>query len=520
MTPEQRRILGSSLTGSLDENLRIIRETFHYPRNSDLTVRVLRIERRAGFVRAAVVYMVGLADEETIRDNVIAPMLRLSQTEKPERISARSVMENTISSPRVRTATTFSQIVDSLVEGGSVVLIDGDDVALLLGTESAEHRAVSESPTEAVVRGPHTGFIENVSANVALVRGMLASPDLVAERIFVGARSHSPYVIMYMEGVANPKIVDEVRRRITSLSVDAIGVAGYLSNQIQDTPLDPLPTYIATERPDTCAFMISEGHVCIMDSSPSAILVPATIWSLLHSPEDYYIHFLPASLIRLLRWLALFSTLYASAIYVAVVTFHPSMLPTELLFAVAATREAVPFPAAFEVMFMEAAFELIREAGLRIPTIVGPTIGIVGAVILGQAAVQAGIISPILVVIVAIAGLGSFAIPNYNLSLYVRIVRYLLIGAAAVLGIPGLSLATLLLMTHIAGKKSFGVPVTAPLVPSFPHSPDLMVVGPPASMVRRPGHLHPLDAVRRKPVKGIENPGPPRPRNESGEARS
>lgn len=519
MTPERRRILGSDLTESLEENLTVIREIFHYPRNSDLTIRALKIERRAGPVRAAVLYIVGLADEETIRDNVIAPLLSLSESDMPERITTQTVMESAISCPRVKTAAKFSQLVDSLVGGGSVVLIDGDNTALLLRTESAEHRAVNESPAEAVVRGPHTGFIENLSANVALIRGMLASPDLVAERVLVGSRSHSPYVIMYLEGVANPKLVDEVRRRITSLSIDVAPVAGYIINHIQDSPLDPLPTYIATERPDTCAFMIAEGHVCIVDASPSAVLVPATIWSLLHSPEDYYIHFVPATLIRLLRWLALFTTLFASAIYVAVVTHHPSMLPTELLFAVAATREAVPFPAGFEVVFMEAAFELIREAGLRIPTIVGPTIGIVGAVILGQAAVQAGIISPILVVIVAIAGLGSFAIPNYNLSLYSRLVRYLLIISASLLGIPGLSLATLILMTHIAGKKSFGVPVTAPLIPNSPHSRDLVIVGPPTSMVRRPSHLHPLDEVRQKPVPGgIENPGPPRPQNEGGEA--
>lgn len=217
---------------------------------------------------------------------------------------------------------------------------------------------------------------------------------------------------------------------------------------------------------------------------------------MMHSPEDYYINPFVATFVRGIRWLALFAVLYSSAIYVSLVTFHPEMIPTELLFSIAASRETIPFPAVVEVLLMEGAFELIREAGLRVPTLVGPTIGIVGAVILGQAAVQARVVSPILVVVVALSGLSSFAIPNYDLGLAARLTRFLMIAMASILGIPGLTVMTMVLLIYVFSLRSFGVPITAPLVPAWPHAPDILGIGPVWMMRNRPGHLRPLDRER------------------------
>ena len=198
----------------------------------------------------------------------------------------------------------------------------------------------------------------------------------------------------------------------------------------------------------------------------------------MHSAEDYYIHPFPATALRLVRYMALFATIYASAMYVAVVTFHPEMIPTELMFAIASSREVVPFPAALEVTLMEIAFELVREAGVRIPTVIGPTIGILGAVVLGQAAVQASIVSPILVVVVAIAGLGSFAIPNYDLGLFARVTKFLDDRRGGNIRIPGVTLASVAMLAQILSLRSMGTPVTAPLIPSWKRNRDLIVTAP------------------------------------------
>jgi spore germination protein KA len=519
MSPEERRVMGSDLTKSLDENLKTIRGVFHSPRNADLIVRRFKIKKKIGWVSAAIVYMVGLVDEAAIRRGLLESLLRPNQSGKGADVSIRSLMEKYVSELQVKRATKFAHVTAAVVEGESVLLVDGDNTALACDTRSPEHRAITESPTEAVIRGPHTGFVENLRTNVALVRTTLASPKLVSERFYVGARGHTPVAVLYLEGVVNPKLVEEVRRRVTSVRKDVVGTTTMLAHLVEDSPLDPFPTFIATERPDMVAHMLAEGHIAIMDNSPSVVLVPATVWSIMHSSEDYYIHFIPATAIRLLRWLALFFTIYGSAAYVAIATFHPTMIPTEMLFAMAASRESVPFPAALEVLAMEVAFELIREAGIRIPSVAGPTIGIVGAVVLGQAAVQASIVSPIPVVVVAIAGLGSFAIPNYSLTLYARLVKFVMIGAAALLGIPGLTLATLVLAGHIFSLRSYGVPVTAPLLPNWPHSMDLVLRSHLKAMDTRPGYTRPLDLRRQKEDAGIHRPYSSKPSGEGGEAR-
>lgn len=498
MSGEERRVMGARLAKSLEHNLKTVRGIFHSPRNADLVVRQFKIRTGKGWTGAAIVFMAGLVDRDAIRLHLLLPLMNYARAGAAISASAQSLAERSISQLQVRTLTVYSHIASSVVEGECVLLVDGDDSAVAFETRFPEHRPISESPTEAVVRGPHTGLIENLTVNIGLIRTNLPSPDLVSERYYVGARGHMVLGIMYLEGVVNPKLVDEVRKRIASVRADALITLTAFIHLIQDSPLDPYPSYIATERPDMVASMVAEGHVAILGCSPTAILVPAPVWSLMHSSEDYYIHFVPASAIRILRWLALISTTYASALYVAVVSYHPSMLPTELLFAMAAAREAVPFPSSVEVLGMEVVFELLREAVIRIPSVIGPTIGIVGAVLLGQAAVQASIVSPILIVVVAISGLGAFAIPNYNLSLYARLLKFVMIVSAALLGIPGLTFATLALLAHIFSLRSFGVPVTAPLFPNWPHSPDLILKGPPGSMKNRPGHTRPLDIQRIK----------------------
>lgn len=499
MSHEKRRILASDISRSIDKNLQVIMDIFHAPRNAGLIIRGIEVKTDRGAVRVALLYMEGLIDGDTVKRNLIAPLNRLNTLDKPVRFDSETAFQH-IGEAQVFTARKYSQITMALVEGECVIFIDGEQEALTADTRSIKHRQVEESPTEAVVRGPHEGFVENLRENIALIRRRLATPDLVAERHMVGARGHTPLVIAYLEGVVNPKFVDEIRRAIDSISADLVP-AGDITTWFQPVKWFPFPTYISTERPDRVAAMIAEGHVALVNDSPNVLLLPATIIGLMNSAEDYYVHPVPASMLRLIRYLAFFVTLYSSAMYVAITTFHPEMLPTELMFAIASAREVVPFPGALEVALMEVAFELVREAGVRIPSVIGPTIGIVGAVVLGQAAVQASIVSPIPVVVVAIAGLGSFAIPNYDLSLFARTMKFLLILVAAIFGIPGLTLASLLLMAEILSVRSLGQPITAPIIPFWRKNLDNIIVGPVSKLNKRPGFLRPQE-VR----SGRENP--------------
>ena len=506
MTLQEREVLASNLTKSLDENLKIVMDIFHAPRNADLIVRKFDIRAKNGTKEAALVFMSGLVEETTIRRDLLGPLMKINLTKHKVNVSIEEACRRLVPELQVKTGRTFSEVVGAAVEGKTVLLIDGDTGALIVETRSVEHRSVEESPNEAVIRGPHAGFVENIRTNVSLVRQHIATPQLVSEYMYVGARAHDPIALVYIEGIVNPKLLEEVRRRILNVRADSAGTIPQLVHLIEDHPNNPFPTIQLTERPDKVASMILEGHVAVIGNSPAAMVLPSTLWGLMHSSEDHYIHFIPASFLRFIRWGALFATFYASAFYVAVVTYHPEMIPTQLLFAIASSREPIPFPTGIEVFFMEIALELIREAGIRIPTIIGPTIGIVGAVILGQAAVAANIVSPILVVVIAISGLGSFAIPNYDLVLVARILKFIMILVAAVLGIPGLTMATVVLVTNLFSLRSFGVPLTAPVLPWSRHNPDILIHGPWYRVETRPQNLRPLDAKSRTRIHRPETP--------------
>jgi len=509
MSETEREDLGRRLDKSLRENISTIMDTFHAPRNSDLTVREIEINWRDGRRRAVCLFIDGLSDLETIRRHVLAPLLSMDHDAGRSSVDPRCLAKKVLSGTFVDFGDTFSEVVAAIVGGETVLLVDGEDLGVIVQTRNPEHRAIVESPAEAVVRGPHAGFVENFRENVTMIRLLLETPQLVTEQLHVGARSHALFGIMYIEGIVNPKLVDEVRRRITSVESGLLMTMTILERLIEDEPYSPYPVMLVTERPDRVASMLAEGHVAIVDSSPSVAVVPVTLWTLMQSPEDYYIHFVAASFVRVIRWAALLSTLYASSLYVAIVTFHHEMIPTELLFTIAASREAVPFPAALEVVVMEAAFELIREAGVRIPTIIGPTLGIVGAVIIGQAAVTATVVSPILVVVVAISGLASFAIPNYELGVLLRMTRFAMILAAAALGLPGVTMLSVFLLARLCIMRSFGVPVLAPVLPSWRHSADTFLEGPLWIMRKRPQTARPLEDDRQpqraRPVKPGES---------------
>lgn len=493
---------GEPLATSLADNRRRLEAAFNIPPNVDMVVRPFTIGTRPP-LKALAAYMQGLAKRDIINNAILTSLMQLAHLD-PTPLDRRQFVEEIASrwlpGNEVKILTTWPQVIDEIIFGATVVLVEGSDRALAVETRGWDYRSVEEPQSEMLVRGPHEGFVENFRTNTGLVRKMLRSERLVTEMTTVGRLGKAFLAIMYVEGLANPKLINEVRRRVATIEVDCVADTGILEQLIEDYPLAFMPSMLATQRPDRVAAHLGEGHVALLlDSSPYALVMPTTFFTLVHSPEDHYLRWPFGAFMRVIRMGAFFIALTLPALYVAITNYHHEMIPTELMLSIAAAREIVPFPTAMEVFLMEGAFELIREAGLRVPTVIGPTIGIVGALILGQAAVQAGIISPLLVIVVALTALGSFGIPDYGLQFGVRISRFLFILAGSALGFLGIAAGLVVLALHLASLKSFGVPVLSPRAP-YRKSRDVILRGPIYQDEERPAYLRPLEPRRQAEI--------------------
>ncbi|MHB8170559.1 MAG: spore germination protein [Thermincolia bacterium] len=462
---------------SLESNLTKLKARFHIPPNADIVIREFTIPLDPP-LKVAIAFMEGLASRDTINSHILLPLMLLSNLDDKNfnQDDFSLVMDRLLPGNQVEEKDIFQDLVEGILAGTTMILLDGYNKGLLVETKGWEHRTVGRPNAENVVRGPQEAFVEHIRVNTALVRKRLRCDTLITEMVKVGRLSNVDCAILYLEGLTNPKLVEEVHRRIKDIDTDYITDSGTLEQFIEDNPFSIIPGQLYTERPDRVAAHLVEGHVAIMvDGDPFVLIVPVTFWSLLHAAEDAYIRWPYASLLRIIRVLAVLMTLLLPSFYIAIVNFHPEMIPTDLLLAVAASREIIPFPAVWEIIFMEISFELIREASIRIPSLIGPTLGIVGAIILGQAAVQANIISPLLVIIVALTGLGSFAIPNFSLSLAMRFLRFILLFFSGSFGFYGLAIAVFIVVIHICGQKTFGVPILSPVSPFRPPSKDLII---------------------------------------------
>ena len=382
--------------------------------------------------------------------------------------------------------------------GNVALLIDGESQAYVMNVSAFEGRGVEKPDNESVVKGPKEAFSEKVDINLSLVRKRLRNENLTAEKIVISKRSNNQVHLLYLKDIANNKLLENIGNRLNRLDTDAIQNLSLLEQYIEERTYSIFPSILYTERPDRAASSLEDGYfVLLMDNSPDCLILPATFWAFFHTPEDHYLRFIYGNFTRLLRIIAIFITLFTSAIYIAVVSFHIEMVPPDLLLAIAASREKVPFPAFFEVLMMELAFELIREAGLRIPTPIGPTIGIVGALILGQAAVEANMVSPIVVIVVALSGLSSFAIGDLSLNFAARLIRFLFIIVAGMFGIYGMTGLLALGLFYLVSLKSFGVPYLAPLTPNYLSSKGSMFRRALPKEIFRPGYLKPKDMKKR-----------------------
>ncbi|TVY07803.1 spore germination protein [Paenibacillus cremeus] len=485
----------------LESNVGFFKEAFSYPANNSLKIRELFIPVLE--LEAVILYIEGAVDTQKIQKHIIDPLLDPSLILTSDEDITKSLLKGTLTTSDGYQILDIQACLNDLLNGNTLILFEGLSDALSIYTQGFEKRAISSPKTENVLIGPKESFVESAFTNRSLIRKHIKDVNLMFETILIDERAKNQISIVYLKDVAGPDLIDKVKKRVAQIGKSSVQTLSILAQHIEERPYSVIPTTIMTERPDRACSFILEGHVAIlMENSPYALVVPVTFWALFQTAEDIYTRWAYGNFIRIVRLLAIFIALLLPSLYVAVSTFHEEMIQTDLLLAIGATRERVPFPALVEVLIMEVAFELIREAGIRIPTMMGPTIGIVGALILGQAAVDANIISPILVIIVALTGLSSFAIAEINFNFGVRILRFLVLFISSLLGFFGIALFLSALLAYMVSLKSFGVPFLSPLAPFNRSSNDMIYRSPVWKMWLRPTNQEPLDKVRGNKPEG------------------
>lgn len=393
--------------------------------------------------------------------------------------------------------------IRGILIGDAVLFVEGFAGALKIPDKGYPNMGVYESDTEKVVRGSNESFTESEKANTALIRKRIRNTGLKVIEFQVGVRSFTNVAIVYIEDLAEPALVEEIKRRLTEYEIDGVLDSGVLEQLAEERWYSPFPQFHSTRRPDRAAMSVLEGKVVVVvDNSPVALLLPADVNSFLKTTDDYYNRFFMASFARIIRYVSAFFSLTLPGLYLAVTNFHTQILPTPLLLSFWEARIGVPFPAALEVLLMELSFELLREAGVRLPGAMGNTIGIVGGLIIGQAAVDANLVSPIVVIVVAFTALCSFAIPNEEFAFSFRILKFLLIFLSAWLGFFGFLIGIFAVLIHMAGLKSFDIPYLTPYVGAqlneYQDEKDSIIRFPLKMLWKRPIYANPNERTKLK----------------------
>jgi spore germination protein len=481
------------LSTSLEQNKQRLEDLF---RNcSDVVFRSLQLGTR---LNGLIVYVEGIVNSEDLSDYAIRPLL-LSKASGQD-IDPESIEKSTLTISKFSEAAHLASFLNAILAGNAGLLIDGQSKATILNVKGGTRRGVQEPQTESVVRGPREGFTENLRVNTSLVRFKIKTPRLKTISYTIGQHTQTNVVLAYMEGLADPEILREVEKRLQDIRIDGVLESGYIEELIEDSPYSPFPQLQYSERPDTIAAQLLEGRFAIfVDGTPFVLSGPVVFAQFLQASEDYYERYMVSNLIRWLRCMFLFLALFLPALYIATTTFHQDMLPTNLLLSIAAARESIPFPALVEALIMEISFEALREAGIRLPKTVGQAVSILGALVIGQAAVEAGIVSAPMVIIVSVTGIASFTIPRFNMSISIRILRFPLMIMGGLFGLFGIIIGTVWLAIHLCHLRSFGVPYLSGFAPYRKDDmKDIFIRVPWWKMVLRPRSISHANRQRMK----------------------
>lgn len=434
---------------------------------ADILIRPMRLGEKSK-VDCLMVYIEVAVSNMMLDDSAIGKMVNHFWEISPEQIQ-EFVRNNSLGIADVRKFDYMEEAFAALLAGNAVFFLDGFDKAMKISSKGYPNMGVSGAETEKVLRGSREGFTDAVKTNSALVRKRIRDTRLKVEEISVGVRSNTMIQVLYIEDLVQEELLEEVKERLEEFEIDGILDSGMLEQLTEEAWYSPFPQYQTTERPDRAAQELLNGKIVVIcDNTPYVLILPSSFNGFMESSEDWYHHFETASFLRVLRYLALFTAVLLPGLYLAVTRFHTQILPTNLLLSFAEAREGVPFSSVTELIFLELSFELIREAGVRVPGALGNAIGIVGGLVVGQAAVSANLVSPIVVMIVALTALGGMVIPNEEFASAFRLFKYLFLFLGGYLGIFGIVLGIYFTVAHLAGLLSFGMPYLLPFVKKEP----------------------------------------------------
>ena len=471
---------------SVDVNLDYIKSRYNILINSDIKLREFILNARGKQFKAFIIYIDGLVDTSSINDFILNPLMIKSysnQSNEPQvvseaitnNISVRKVKRFNITDyiyecllPQnsVKKVSSFDELVQNVNSGNCALFVDTINFAFDIDIKKFAQRSISEPKNEPSVRGSQEAFVENLRTNTSLIRKNINNENLIIENITIGKTNKNNCAVCYIKDIANSSLVSEAKYRLNNLDVDYVLSSSELIQLICDDPETTLPEILTTERADKACSSLLQGRVVIIyNGSPYALILPVTLFDFFTSQEDINLNYHFSNLLKVLRAIAFFITLLLPGLYLAITIFHRELLPTELLYSIVASRVNVPFPIVVEILMMELSFELIREAGLRVPSPLGSTVGIVGALVLGEAAVSANIVSPILIIIVAITAISSFAIPDFSLGFHLRISRFAYTILGALCGFLGIGIGIFIHLITLCSLKSFGVPYLSPYMP-------------------------------------------------------
>ena len=481
----KKKIEEEVLDSDLSHNTEELQQLFSQA--PDLVIR--RFHITASQSEAALLYMTGLTNKDAIHNHVLKPLMNSSFD---------SNKELPITLGDIEIVYTYGDVENAILGGDSVLLLNGQNTGYRLDTKGWPQRQLNDPKNEISLKGANQGFVETGIQNIALIRRYIPNKELILKELTVGIRGKTKLSLLYLSDVASKDVLSELETRIQNINVDAIINTGELIEFIEDNPYSPFPQMMLTERPDTAVSHILQGRfVIIMDHSPNVLIAPANFMSFFQAVDDYGSRWLVASFIRVMRFLAFMIALFLPATYVAFISFNFEVIPMELLLTIAESRIQVPLPPVMEAVIMEMILELMREAALRLPTPIGQTIGIVGGIIIGQAAVQVGIVSNIMIIVVAVTAIASFNIPNYDMSSSIRLLRFPMMLSAAMFGIVGIVIGWMTIVGHLISLESLGTPYGTPLAPfRFADMKDAFLRFPLWAMKSRPKGTGAISTIR------------------------
>ncbi|KAF6582780.1 spore germination protein [Paenibacillus sp. EKM211P] len=490
---EKSTDLSEKLSGTLKDNMTLLKQKIGH--STDFNLRCLNDEQ--GNPVLAVGFLQGLIDQQILTTLLEELTAGIRNGDVSDR-NAETWLMGLIPIGGITCLENEQSLIHAVLYGQAVLLVEGCSKAYAASISGGAKRAVEEPTSQTVIRGPKEGFTEDISTNIALLRRRIKSTDLHIDSRIIGSYTQTKVSVAFIRGLADPEVVKEISRRLDSINTDSILESGYIEEFIQDGVWTPFPTIYNTERPDAVAGSLLEGLVAILvDGTPFVLIAPVAFFRFISSSEDYYQRYDLASFLRIVRMASFFLALLLPSFYIATTTFHQEMLPTTLLITLAAQRENTPFPALLEAMLMELTFEVIREAGVRMPRAVGPAISIVGALVLGQAAVQAGLVSAAMVIVVSFTAICNFVMPAINMAGSVRLLRFGLMLLAGLFGLYGVLSGLVPILVRLVSMNSFGIPYMVPIAPFYKSNmKDMLVRVPWWKMKKRPKMMGSSNQVR------------------------